>query len=112
MLEKLKNLFCAGKDQRHLIRKSLDNPLMSVACNRLADLIKQERERAEVSMPNVQGKMTFAEAVVIYLERLDGKPDLKPSTKKYRHQCVKTIIKTWPGIEEIELRKITKAACQ
>jgi integrase len=104
--------FARVKINGRLIRKSLDTPLMSVARNRLAELVKQERERAEVSMPNVQGKMTFAEAVVIYLERLDGNPDLKPSTKKYRRQCVKAIIKTWPGIEATELRKITKAACQ
>lgn len=104
--------FARVKINGRLIRKSLDTSLMSVARNRLTDLIKQERERAEVSTPNVEGKMTFAEAVKIFLDRLDGNPDLKPSTKKYRRQCVKAIIKTWPGIETTELRKITKPACQ
>ena len=85
---------------------------MSVARNRLAELIKQEREKAEVANPNIEGKLTFGEAVKIYLDRLDGNPDLKPSTKKYRHQCVAAILKTWPGLETTELRKITKPACQ
>jgi len=104
--------FARVKIGGRLIRKSLDTPLMSVARNRLADLIKQERERAEVATPDVQGRLTFGEAVKIYLERLDGNPDLKPSTKKYRRQCVAAILKTWPGLEATELRKITKPACQ
>ena len=104
--------FARVKIGGRLIRKSLDTPLMSVARNRLAELIKQERERAEVATPDVQGKLTFGEAVKIYLERLDGNPDLKPSTKKYRRQCVGAILKTWPGLETTELRKITKPACQ
>jgi integrase len=104
--------FARVKISGRLIRKSLDTPLMSVARNRLAELIKQERERAEVATPDVQGKLTFGEAVKIYLERLDGNPDLKPSTKKYRRQCVGAILKTWPGLETTELRKITKPACQ
>jgi integrase len=104
--------FARVKINGRLIRKSLDTPLMSVARNRLANLIKEERERAEVTSPDVQGKLTFSEAVKIYLERLDGNPDLKPSTKKYRRQCVAAILKTWPGLETTELRKITKPACQ
>jgi integrase len=94
-----------------LIRKSLDTPIMSVAKNRLAELIKEERDRAESVRPGMQGKLTFGEAVKVYLERLDGSPDLKPATKKYRRQCVAAILKTWPGLETTDVRKITKGAC-
>jgi hypothetical protein len=41
--------FARVKIGGRLIRKSLDTPLMSVARNRLATLIQQERERAEVA---------------------------------------------------------------
>ena len=104
--------FARVKIGGRLVRKSLDTPLMSVARNRLANPIQEERERAAVATPDVQGKLTFGEAVKIYLERLDGNPDLKASTKKYRRQCAAAILKTWPGLETTELRKITKPACQ
>jgi integrase len=103
--------FARVKIGGRLIRKSLDTPIMSVAKNRLAELIKEERERAEAVRPGMQGKMTFGEAVKVYLERLEGSPDLKPATKKYRRQCVAAILKTWPGLEETDVRKITKGAC-
>ncbi len=103
--------FARLKVSGRLIRKSLDTPLLSIAKNRLAELVKEERERAEVFQPDVQGKLTFAEAVKIYLDRLDGNPDIKPATKKYRRQCVIAIRKTWPGLDDTEIRKITKAAC-
>lgn len=94
-----------------LIRKSLDTPIMSVARNRLTKLVEEERERAEAVRPGMQGKMSFGAAVKVYLERLDGSPDIKASTKKYRRQCVAAILKTWPGLEEVDVRKITKGAC-
>jgi integrase len=103
--------FARVKVGGRLIRKSLDTPLMSVARNRLADLVKQERERTEASRHGVEGKLTFSEAVKIYLDRLDGNPDLKPATKKYRRQCVVAIQKTWPGLDTMEVRKLTKANC-
>src|SRR5476649_2925783 len=66
--------FARVKIGGRLIRKSLDTPIMSVAKNRLAELIKEERDRAESVRPGMQGKLTFGEAVKVYLERLDGSP--------------------------------------
>jgi len=95
-----------------LVRKALKTPLLTVAKNRLAELIKDERERAEVRQPEVDGKLTFAETTKIYLDRLDGDPDIKPSTKHYRRQCVVAIRKTWPGLDSMEVRKVGKSACE
>jgi hypothetical protein len=39
-------------------------------------------------------------------------PDIKPSTKKYRLQCVAAIKKTWPELESVDARKVTKLMCQ
>ena len=47
--------FARVKIGGRLIRKSLDTPIMSVARNRLSELIKEERERAEAFRPGMQG---------------------------------------------------------
>ena len=51
-----KNYFARVKIGRRLIRKSLDTPIMSVAKNRLAELIKEERDRAESIRPGIPNR--------------------------------------------------------
>jgi len=55
----------AGK----LIRKSLKTDVLSVAKLRLADLDKQERQRAESTDAVARGKMTVGDAIEIHKER-------------------------------------------
>lgn len=66
-----------------LIWKSLKTDKVSVAQLRLTDLRKAERliasRRAEVQ----RGKMTFGDALKIFLQRIQGKPSIKPRTKVY-----------------------------
>jgi len=104
--------YVRAKVGNRLIRKSLDTSLMSVARNRLEELLKQERERQVLAKPGSQGKLAIGQAIRMYLERLNGDAELKPSTKKYRHQCVAAIQKTWPALNAINARKITKSMCQ
>jgi integrase len=59
----------------------------------------------------VNGKMVFGDAAKIYFQRLDADPGLKPRTRLYRRSCYRALMKTWPGIEELDVRKIGKAAC-
>jgi hypothetical protein len=70
--------FARLKVNGKLIRKSLQTKLFSVAKNRLADLVKDERNRAEQGERMVNGKMVFADATKIYLQRLDADPGIKP----------------------------------
>jgi len=90
--------FARLKVNGKLIRKSLQTKLFSVAKNRLADLVKDERNRAEQGERMVNGKMVFSDATRIYLQRLDADPGIKPRTKLYRRECIKAVVKTWPGI--------------
>jgi len=103
--------FARLKVNGKLIRKSLQTKLFSVAKNRLADLVKDERNRAEEGERMVNGKMVFSDASRIYLQRLDADPGIKPRTKVYRRECITAIVKTWPGIEELDVRKLNKTAC-
>ena len=61
-----------------LIRRSLKTKGLSVAKLRLADLEKAERQIAEHATAFSDGKMTFADALAIYRQRLQGDASLKP----------------------------------
>src|ERR1035438_6473159 len=55
-----------------LIRRALKTSQISVAKLRLADLEKEERQRAENQTSVADGTMTFADALAIYKQRLAG----------------------------------------
>lgn len=97
----------AGK----LIRKSLKTDVLSVAKLRLADLDKQERQRAESTDAAARGKMTVGDAVEIHKERVAGDASLKPRTKEYHGQRVVALFKSWPGLREKLIRDVTKSDC-
>ncbi len=95
-----------------LIRKSLKTDLISVAKLRLADVEKSEREAAERQKATSQGKMTFGQALKHYREQTKASHQLKPASKKYRGEILDAISKTWPGVESLDIRKITEADCK
>ena len=97
----------AGK----LIRKSLKTDVLSVAKLRLADLDKQERQRAESTDAAARGKMTVGDAVAIHQERVAGDASLKPRTKEYDGQRIVALFKSWPGLKETLVRDVTKTEC-
>jgi len=95
-----------------LIRRTLDTSILEVAKPRLAELIKDERGKLDSKGRYAGGRMMFKDAAGIYVELTNANPDLKPRTKEYREGCLKAIRKTWPGIDEIDLRKISKKDCE
>ena len=95
-----------------LIRKSLKTDLISVAKLRLADLEKAEREAAERQKETSQGKMTFGQALNAYREQTEASHLLKPASKKYRQEMLNAIMKTWPGVEASDIRKISESDCK
>ncbi len=56
--------------------------------------------------------MTFGEAAAIHLGNLNDNPGIKPRTRHYWRQRLAALIKSWPGLNEIEVRKITPADCK
>src|SRR5260370_18232684 len=56
--------------------------------------------------------MTFGEAAAIHLRNLDDNLRIKPSTRDYWRRRLLALIKSWPGLNETEVRKITKVACK
>jgi len=94
-----------------LIRRSLKTDVLSVAKLRLADLEKTERQGASDAKSVENGRMAVGDAMRIHLERVDGDQSIKPRTKQYHHQRITALRKSWPGLEQRELRSITKADC-
>jgi integrase len=103
--------FARIRVQGKLIRRSLKTSSLSVAKLRLSDLEKSERQKNEHQKAVNDGKMSFGNALEIYKARLNGNAALKPRSKVYREERIAALIKSWPGLENLDVRKITKHEC-
>lgn len=92
--------------------QSLKTDVLSVAKLRLNDKLAEKRKAAEKLKTSQRGEMTFGQAIAQYLKHIDANSDIKPSTKKYRHETTDELLKSWPGIRDLNVRKITVADCQ
>ena len=94
-----------------LLRKSLNTDLITVAKLRLGDLEKAERQAVENKQSLANGKMTFGQAKEIFAQRVQGDASLKPRTKQYYVERVGALLRSWPGLLALELRRVTKTDC-
>lgn len=94
-----------------LIHKSLRTDKISVAQLRLNDLTKEERENLEARAEAARGRMAFSEALGLYRTQLEANPALKPNSKLYRRKCIDALLKSWPGIEELNAKRISERDC-
>ena len=101
-------VFSGGKDEW----KSLKTSHFSVAQARLAEFLKEHRQRVSNGNGEVSAKMTFGEAADIHLRNLDDNPSIKAGTRHYWRQRLAALIKSWSGLYETEIRKITQADCK
>jgi integrase len=100
--------FAGGKE----VWKSLKTSHFSVAQAKLAEFLKDHRQRRSHGSGEVSAKMTFGEAAAIHLKNLDDNPNLKPRTRDYWREVLAALVKSWPGLNETEVRKITQADCK
>jgi integrase len=100
--------FAGGKE----VWKSLKTSHFSVAQARLAEFLKEHRQRISNGNGEVSAKMTFDDAAAIHLRNLDDNVRIKPRTRHYWLQRLAALIKGWPGLSETEIRKITQADCK
>lgn len=104
--------FARAKVGGKLIRRSLKTDKLSVAQLRLGDLLKEERTRVESVVEAGKGRMTFGAALAIYKSQVEGNASLKPSAKLYRRKCIEALVRSWPGLAERDVRKISERECQ
>jgi integrase len=94
-----------------LIWKSLKTDRISVAKLRLSDFHREERQRAAAQTAVARGKMTFADALETYRERLKGDHSLKERSKTYREERITALLKSWPDLAQADVARISKADC-
>src|SRR5436305_9856471 len=92
--------------------KSLKTSHFSVAEAKLAEFLKDHRKRRSNANGEVSAKMTFGEAAAVHLRNLDDNLSIKPRTRDYWRECLAALQKSWPGMNETEVRKITKTDCK
>jgi integrase len=100
--------FAGGKE----VWKSLKTSHFSVAQAKLAEFLKEHRERISNGNGEVSAKMTFGEAAAIHLRNLDDNLGIKPRTRDYWRQRLGALIKSWPELNGTEVRKVTQVACR
>jgi len=93
------------------IWKSLRTTHFSVAKARLAEFLREQREKQVATANQSSAKMTFAEALAIHLQNQTDDVTIKPGTRHYWKQIFTSLLKSWPGLDERELRRITKTDC-
>jgi integrase len=104
-------LFARIRIQGKLIRRSLKTQTLSIARLRLADLERAERQKAEHTLECAAGKMIVGDALAIFRQRVQGDASLKPRTKAHREERMAALVRTWPGLEKTDVRRITKQDC-
>ncbi len=93
------------------IWKSLRTSHFSVAKARLAEFLREHREKQAAVASEPSAKMKFADALAIHLQNLDDDVTIKPSTRHYWRQIFVALAKNWPGLAERELRRLTRTDC-
>ena len=101
-------LYLNGKE----IWKSLKTAHYSVAEGRLAELQKEHRELRGREIDAGNAKMTFGQAAAIHMQRLEDRVTIKRRTRKYWKETLDAVLRSWPELGPMEVRKITVNACQ
>jgi integrase len=103
--------FARAKVRGKPVRKSLDTNILSVAKLRLADVINAEHRAVAPSQTKIVGKMTFGDALAIFRERQKHATDIKASTQRYNERAAIDLLKTWPDLKLMDVKRITKFDC-
>lgn len=103
--------FVRAKVRGKLVRKSLETNVLSVAKLRLADVLDTEHKAVAPSQTKIVGKMIFADALAIFKERQKHATEIKERTKEYNERVADALLKTWTGLEQMDVKRITKFDC-
>jgi integrase len=91
-----------------LVRRKLKTDVYSKALLRLGDFLKEQRSKAPRSD---NAPTTFAQARLLFEQDLEARHDLQARAKEYRHGCLKVLLKTWPGLDDLKLARLSEIAC-
>jgi len=102
-------IFARFKIHGKQLRKSLKTTNLELAKSKLAELERNERA---IAHERRRGKMLFGEALDEHLLSRKCDPTTKPSTKAYDDQRTKALYLSWPGLKDLDVRRICREDCE
>ncbi len=96
-------IFVGGKENW----KSLKTTLKTVAEERLPEHLGNARKQRTTGIKIAEGKLAFADAVELYRQNFQRDAEIKENTKNFRESGIKLVLKTWPDVSALNVRKIT-----
>jgi integrase len=87
--------------------KSLGTKLKSVAERTLNERISSARAQLPAQVEVTQGKMTFGQALDLYRLNFLRDAEIAEGTKAFRAAGIKIVLKSWPGIEKLNVRSLS-----
>jgi integrase len=103
--------FMRAKVGGKLYRESLDTDVYETATIRLADRLSEKRKAAKSVEKVHNGKMTFGDALRVYRTKLTADVSLKPRGREYREETIDFLLRNWPGICDLDIKKISERRC-
>jgi integrase len=102
--------FANGKE----VWKSLGTSHFGVAEAKLAEFLKEHLRRRDFNggEPAGNAKMTFSEALAIHRQEFKDRLNIKPATVRYWNQIFLALDRSWPGLLEREVRRISPNECR
>ena len=101
--------FIRAKVNGKLIRESLKTDVETVARLKLADRLTELRNQPAIRST---AKMTFGEAAELFKVDIQNDRELKQLSKAYRKDTLAAILRTWPEVDKMEIRRITTKDCE
>ena len=96
-------IFLGGKE----IWKSLKTTLKSVAVERLQEPVANARQQRASGVRLASGSLTFGDVLALYRQNFQRDAELAQGTKNFREAGVKRVLKSWQGVGDLNVRKIT-----
>jgi hypothetical protein len=72
---------------------------------KLAEFLREHRERVGNGNGEVSAEMTFGEALKIHQQNQADDVTIKPTTRHYWNQIFTALLKSWPGLVDREIRQ-------
>src|SRR4051812_40445050 len=91
--------FARTKINGKLIRRSLKARTFEEAKLGLHDFLVRESKRRHI----LGAPVLFSEARQLYEATLDNDATLAEPSRKYRRDCIKRLLKSWPGLDGMKL---------
>ena len=100
--------FARVKVNGKLIRRSLTANTFEEAKLALHDFLSKEQKRRHTTGAPV----LFSEALGLYESTLASDHTMAEQSRYYRSNCIKRLLKSWPELDGMKLRAITRGQCE